>query len=146
MQRRHHLRALADGAADTLDRTRAHVAYREHAGHRGLKRRNRPAESEIRLRAGHDKAAAIERDAATVEPGGCGICADEQEDITDVEGLLLAGEAASPAHALERGVVRALESPDLGVEHQFDVRRRLDALDQIARHAGPEPAAADHHV
>ena len=33
-----------------------------------------------------------------------------------------------------------------GVEHQFDIRRRLDALDQIARHAGPEPAAADDHV
>src|SRR6185437_760166 len=34
MQRRHHLGALADRAADALDRTRAHVADREYAGHR----------------------------------------------------------------------------------------------------------------
>ena len=39
MQRRHHLSALADGAADPLDRTRTHVADREHAGHRGLQGR-----------------------------------------------------------------------------------------------------------
>ena len=55
-------------------------------------------------------------------------------------------EAAAPAHARQRGVVVAFEADHFGVEHQFDVRRRLDALDQIARHAGAEPAAAHHHV
>jgi hypothetical protein len=41
MQCRHHLRALADCAADALDRAGADVADREHAGHRGFQQRNR---------------------------------------------------------------------------------------------------------
>src|SRR4029078_8943660 len=39
VQRRYHLRALADRAADALDRAGADVADREHAGHRGFQRR-----------------------------------------------------------------------------------------------------------
>src|ERR1700741_1440218 len=41
VQRRHHLRALADRAADTLHRAGADVANREHAGHRGFQRGDR---------------------------------------------------------------------------------------------------------
>src|SRR5438876_9546600 len=40
----------------------------------------------------------------------------------------------------------AFKPDHLGVEHQFDIRRGLNALDQVARHAGAKAAAADHHV
>ena len=46
----------------------------------------------------------------------------------------------------QRSFLAAVEPDDLGIEQQFDVRRGLDPLDQIARHAGAEAAAADHHV
>src|SRR5205085_346966 len=98
---------------------------------------------ELRLRAGDDEAAAVERDAAAVEPAGGGIGADEQKEIADVGDVFFRRKATLPAHALER--LGALDGDDLGVEHQLDVRRRLDALDQIARHADAEAAAADHH-
>src|SRR6202030_2603986 len=68
------------------------------------------------------------------------------EQIADIEGALFHGQPATPAYALERSVLGAFQPDHLGIEHQFDVRRRLDALDQIARHAGAKAAAADHHV
>src|SRR6185312_340870 len=145
VQRRDDLRALADRAAHALDRARTDVADGEHAGHRGFQRRDLPSEIELGLRAGDDEAAAVERDAAAIEPAGRGIGADEQKEIAAVEGALLGRQPALPAHALERGVRRTLEPDDFRIEYQFDVRCRLDALDQIARHAGAEAAAADHH-
>src|SRR5207249_3979703 len=38
VQRRHHLRALADRTADALDRAGTHITDRENARHRGLQR------------------------------------------------------------------------------------------------------------
>jgi len=35
-------------------------------------------------------------------------------------------------------VLAAFEARDFGIEHQLDIRRRLDAFDQVARHAGAE--------
>src|SRR5437868_9607346 len=75
--------ALADRPADTLDRARPHVADGEHAGHGGFQRRDLPSRIELRLRAGDDEAAAVERDAAAVEPAGGGIGTDEQKEIAD---------------------------------------------------------------
>ena len=89
VQRRHHLRALADRAADPLDRSGAHVADREHAGHRGFQRRHRSLAILSVLNAGQHEAGAIDLDAAAVEPAGGGIGADEQEQIADIEGLFL---------------------------------------------------------
>src|ERR1700724_3221995 len=66
VQRRHHLRALADRAADPLDRSRAHIADREYAGYRGFQRRHRSSQILLGLRAGHHEAPAIERDPATI--------------------------------------------------------------------------------
>ena len=145
VDRRHHLRALADRAADPLDRAGAHVADREHAGHGGFQRGDRPAAIRFALRAGQHEAAAIERDAAAVEPAGRGIGADEQEQVADVEAMFF-GRAGCASARARGGVLSAVEPDDLGLGHQLDVRRRLDALDQIARHAGAEAAAADHHV
>src|SRR5665213_4317571 len=146
MQRRHHLGALADRAADPLDRTRAHVADREYAGHRRFQHRRCLPVTLAALCAGHHKAAAIDHDAAAIEPAGGGIGADEQEQVADIEAVVVATETATPAQPPERAVIRALERDHPGVEHQHDVRRRLDAFDQIARHAGAEAAATDHHV
>src|SRR5260370_785396 len=72
--------------------------------------------------------------------------AGEQKQIADVDGALFTGQPAAPAHALERPIVAAFKRGHLGVEYRFDIRRGLDALDQVARHAGAKAAAADHHV
>jgi hypothetical protein len=77
VQRRHHLRALADRAADPLDRAGADIADGEYAGNRGFQLRHRPPVILLGLRAGDDKTAAIDGDAAAVEPVGGGIGADE---------------------------------------------------------------------
>jgi len=59
---------------------------------------------------------------------------------------------SSPERRLRRrtrssDVSCAPSSPTTSVlKNQFDIRRGLDALDQIARHAGAKAAAADHHV
>jgi hypothetical protein len=90
VQRRHHLCALADGAADPFDRSRAYVSDREDARHRGFQRRHQPAQISVRLRAGDDETGAIKRDAATIEPAGDGIRAGEQEKIADLLGALFA--------------------------------------------------------
>src|SRR6202035_5184833 len=92
------------------------------------------------------EAAAVDRDAAAIEPVGGGIGADEQEQVADLGGVILAAQPAAPAHPLERSVFGAFQRDHLGVEDQFDIRRGLDALDQVARHAGAEAAAADDHV
>src|SRR5947209_12139649 len=52
VQRRHHLRALADRPSDTLDGTGPDVADREHAGNRGFQRRDHAAGILLGLRAG----------------------------------------------------------------------------------------------
>src|SRR3954470_2494424 len=49
-------------------------------------------------------------------------------------------EAPAPAHASERAPRRTFERDHLGVEYKLDVRRGLDALDQIARHARAKAA------
>src|SRR5262249_9651965 len=50
----------------------------------------------------------------------------------------------APVDALEAAV--AGERYDLGPRVQRDVRRLLDAADEVARHRGRQPVAADEHV
>src|SRR5215471_5786639 len=145
VQRRHHLGALADRTADSLDRAGTDIADGKHAGHGGFELRARTTQVEVRLGAGDDEARPIERDATTIEPAGGGIGADEQEEISDIGGAFLAGQPAAPADALERGIMPALQRRDFAVEQEIDVRRGLDAFDQIARHAGTQTAAANDH-
>src|SRR3954447_15472929 len=90
VQRRYHLCALADGAADPLDRSRAYVSNREHARHRGFQRRHQPAQISVRLRAGDHETGAIKHDAAAHEPAGDGIRPGEQEKIADLLSALFA--------------------------------------------------------
>src|SRR4051812_40820776 len=65
VQRRHHLGALADRAADALHRTGADIADRKHARNRRLQYLHRTA---IGRNAGDDEAMTIKRDAAIREP------------------------------------------------------------------------------
>src|SRR5438132_12147465 len=88
VQRGYHLCALPDRAAHALDRSRAHIADGEHARHRGFQRRHRPSLILFGLRARHYEAAAIERDAATIEPAGGRTGAREQEPIADADDAL----------------------------------------------------------
>src|SRR6202041_3515313 len=84
--------------------------------------------------------------AATGEPAGGGIGADEQEQIAKLGGAAFTRQPAAPAHALQGNVFGALKRDHLGIEHELDIRRGLDALDQVTRHAGAKAAAANHHV
>src|SRR3954462_354542 len=144
VERRYDLRALADRATHPFDRSRADIANGEHTWHRGFQRRHLPTLTLSRWLAGDDESAAIKHHAATLEPSGRGIGAREQEQVTDIKRALFTGQTAAPAHALERGI--AIQPDHLGVEHQLDIGRGLDPLDQIARHAGPKTTAPDYHV
>src|SRR3984885_7205113 len=144
VQRGNDLRALADRAADALDRPRTHIADRENAWHRRIERRCGRRSAVWRAR--DDKTGAIDLHAAALEPAGGRIGAHEQEKIAGIKPVFLGRKAAAPAHTFERTPLGALKSRNLGIEYQFNIRRRLDALDQIARHAGGKTAAADNHL
>src|SRR6185437_16312882 len=90
--------------------------------------------------------ATIDSYAAAIEPTGRRVRTNEQEHVSDSNAGLFAGQAAAPAHALQSRAFAALERDYFGIEHQFNIRRRLDAFDQVTRHAGAKAAAADHHV
>ena len=78
----HHANAgLADRAADALDRARAYIADREHAGSAGLQRAFGVAARAFL--AGNHETGPVELDAAILQPAGRGIGADEQEQIAD---------------------------------------------------------------
>ena len=60
-------------------------------------------------------------------------------------GLDPCAQVALP-HSLEAALGRPLERDDLRFRHQFDVRRRRDPVDQIARHALGEARAPHQHA
>ena len=144
MDGRHHLGAFANRAADPFDRARPHVADREHAGHRRFKRRrgrgaiaaSNPGDHEARL---------VKRHAA-LQPFGRGIGADEQKDVADRSLGLFTRAPLAPPHALEIGAGRAAERNELSLSHEFDVRGRGNAFDEVARHAFGEARPSDHHA
>ena len=78
MQRRHHLRALADRRRDALDRAGAHVADRKDAP-RLVSSGRRPHAS----RAGQHEPLGIQRHAGSGQPIGVRIRADEQEQVAN---------------------------------------------------------------
>src|SRR5271168_3230950 len=125
MEGRHHLRPLADRAADTLHRTRTHIANREDARHRSLQRLCSMA---MGWNARHYETLPIKRNAATLQPAGRGIGADEQEQVADFHVRLIAREPATDAHALKSVILGALKAYNLVVEKKRDVGRRLNAF------------------
>ena len=83
---------------------------------------------------GHE-ACLIQRHAATLQPFGGRIRADEQKYVADRRLGFLAGPPIAPADPLQHRAGRPVEGDDLGLCHQFDVRSGRDAIDEIARHA-----------
>ena len=86
VHRAHRARSLADRGRDPLERAVAHVADREHAGHRRLERQrvaasrtSGPTHVVGQRSIGEDETAGVERHHA-VEPLGRGIGADEAEE------------------------------------------------------------------
>ena len=143
---RDHRGALADRAADALDRARAHVADGEDPGQARLERRL--ARRRARHRgAGQHEAGAVEAQPAGPHPAasrgrrrrrgrGCGSAA-----------VSLAPSRGAPGDALEMPRRVAARAPVTSVSaQQLDVRRRRDPVDEVARHALVEVRAADQQV
>jgi len=121
VDRRDDLSAFADRAADTLDRPRPDVADREHARHRGFKRRRRGACIVGWPTAGHHEARLVQRDSATLQPFRGGIRANEEKDIADRRFGLRVGAPISPPDPFEAGSRRAGQGDDFGPRHQLDI-------------------------
>ncbi len=77
MDRRDHLRAVADRRRHPFDRAGAHVADREHAAPAGFERELAFAG----LVAGEKEAARIALEARRRQPVGIGLGADEGEEV-----------------------------------------------------------------
>src|SRR5262245_430906 len=85
MQRCYHLRALADGCGDALDRARAHVPNRKNPVPAGLQR----IAGFIAVSPGQYEALRVQCDARSRQPAGVRICSDEQKQVLN-----------GPAHVL----------------------------------------------
>ncbi|MNT26530.1 hypothetical protein D3C72_1621080 [compost metagenome] len=92
-----------------------------------------------------DKALFVDGHGAVVQPVRVRIGANKQEDAAHGAIGFLARLVVAPAH-LRQAVVVTFEGDDFRMRVQSDVGRGGDALDQIARHAGRQTFAADHHV
>ena len=88
----------------------------------------------------------IERDAATSEPVGFGIGADEQEHMANRPLFFDARAIVAPGHCGEAVRQLAMQLHQLRVRMQLDVPRRFDAINEVARHAGRETLAAHQNV
>jgi two-component system NarL family sensor kinase len=147
----HDQGAIAHGTRDALGRIRAHVAGREDAWTGRLEEARlavseRPAEVPLAARG----AAATEQVARRVDrehPGrrlGAGVGADHHEDGHARNLLDAAVAAVAKADGLHRG--RAVHGCDLGLGHDLDPRRALDAIDEVLRHRRLQRLAAHHHA
>src|SRR5438132_14223384 len=88
----------------------------------------------------------IERYTATPEPVGLGVGTDEQEQVTNRPFFFDAGAIVSPGHGSETVGQFAMKLRQLRVRMELYIRRRFDAIDQIARHAGRQTWAAHQNV
>ena len=147
VDRRDHRRALADRAADALDRARAHVADGEDPGQARLERRLAGGGARHR-RAGQHEAGAVERRACRGRPSrsrgrrrrrgrGCGSAVRSRLSPRRGRSRSRSRDACSgsPPSAVTSVSV---SSSMFGVA--------LDALDQVARHALAEIRPADQQV
>src|SRR5438034_8207001 len=124
---------LADGAAHTLHRTGTHVSDGEYAGHRGLERGGHMPRSEACGRlTGQHKTVGVERDATTFQPTRFWIRAHKKEHMPDRPFLFDASFIVAPGHRGEACRRIAIKPRELGVRPLLDVRRGVDAVDQIA--------------
>src|ERR1700675_4131246 len=117
------------------------LAEGEHPPRAGFQRQ-RTAGSVVRragvggnVRAGQDKILAVQSDPAIPEPARCRLRADEAKNMADRLFRLLAGHIVAPAHALQLLLAAAIEGNDFRLGQHLDIVDRLDAVDEILRHA-----------
>src|SRR6202035_4945551 len=79
------------------------------------------------------------------EPARCWFCADEAKDMADRLFRLLAGHIVAPAHALQLLLAAAIEGNDFPAGQYLDIVDRLDAVDEILRHALRQTWTAHQH-
>lgn len=73
-----------------------------------------------------------------------GLGADHDEDVADRARFALSAAAVRPGHAAQQGI--AIQLGDLGARMQGDLRRLVDALDEMVGHGVGEAVAADEDV
>src|SRR5918998_4775108 len=137
----YHDRALTHGRRDALDGSGAHVADGEHAGHARLERQRRPLERPALRRSGGDGHSGSRYDVAPCvpldglrEPLRPWPRTDQEEEPRRVNLALLAGLAITQGQPLEVPLPASVH--DLRAVADLDVARRLDLVEQVARHAG----------
>src|SRR5260221_10341133 len=129
MEGSHHLGALTHRGGNTLDRARAHIADGEDTTAACLERPTVGAEIESRSH----ETLFVELDLRIREPGGVGIGADEEEQMTD-----FAPHLVFPFRPPADGIELAILSLKLGhgvARHYLHVPIRCDAVGAILRHA-----------
>ncbi len=75
----------------------------------------------------------------------CRIRADEEKDVADRLLRLLAGHIIAPAYALQLLFRTPVQGNDFRLGQYFDILGRLDAVDEILRHALGETWPAHQH-
>src|ERR1700733_5651476 len=140
MERRDHLRALADRRGDALYRCRSHVADGENTAPRRLQCMATTAG----IFAGEDEPLGIEPDSRSAKPAGFWFSADEQKQMLDLATHFVTVRPAPPAHNFQH-ILTALEPADGGAGHHVDIGEAADALDQITRHRCREVRSAHQH-
>src|SRR6266540_2677269 len=129
-------RSFTDRTAHALHRARAHVADGEHAANARLERSGRVFCGGIGCRlAGEHEAMRVEHDATTFEPRRFGVRTDEDEYVTYRPLFLGIGAFVAPRNRSETVRQVAVKLRELRTRMDLDVRRSVDAIDQIARHA-----------
>src|ERR1700730_6938955 len=137
MKRRHDLGAFADGSSHPLDRAWAHVADGEDT----LAIRFQRMTPHSVVDSCPDKAFLVQRHTAFREPVRIRIGSDEQKEMADRVCHLFATRAVAPAHAFKIAFM-TFKCGDFGSRQHVDVGLRLDAFDEVMRHAGLQTSAA----
>src|SRR5205807_4363211 len=99
-------RPLANGAADALHGSCAHVPDRENPEDAGFQRQPGAV-------AGGYESLVVDRDVAILQPFGGGIRAEEHEDVADRASFLLTRVALPPGHRFDAGLGLTGQPDDL---------------------------------
>ena len=133
MDQRYGGGAFADRAAHAFHRAGAHVADCEHAGHCRFEWGGRtPRGQACRRRTRQHKAVFVEFDATAFKPTRLGVRTHEQEHMSDRAFLFDTRLLVAPSYRGEAFHPIAVELRELRVRSLLDVRRGVDAVDQIA--------------